>query len=183
MKRCSLLIFVAIALAACAGAAPPTPLASPVKTTAVSPVKMPVVSPLATPIVPTKPLDVVPATEPAGRVAVFPDTIIVYQREGGIAGKSEKWTIYPTGRIVSGDGSEWQVPAEQVALLFKLVEAPGFAQLNAKYPAAGACADCYTHTLTVYGQGEPQTVTFGEGPNLPAHVQQMLTEINKSITR
>jgi len=171
MKRCSLLIFVAIALAACAGAAQPSnsPLASPVRTPAVSPVE---------------PSGAVPTpTSSDGRVAVFPDTIIVYRREGGFVGKSEEWTIYPTGRIVSSDGAEWQVPPERVAPLFTLVESPSFKSLNKKYAPAGTCNDCYTHTLTVYGQGEPQTVTFVDGADLPAHVQQILPELNKAITR
>ena len=112
MKRCSLLIIVAIALAACAGAAP-APSTSPI-----SPVMTPALSPMATPIAPLEPSGMAP-TATSDRVATFPNTIIVYQREGGIAGQAEKWTIYPTGRIVSGDGTEWQVPAEQVAPLFR----------------------------------------------------------------
>jgi hypothetical protein len=39
------------------------------------------------------------------------------------------------------------------------------------------------YTLTVYGQGEPQTVTFVEGADLPAHLQQVVSEINTAITR
>ncbi|HTP07432.1 MAG TPA: hypothetical protein VMP08_04230 [Anaerolineae bacterium] len=182
MKRCGLLIIVAIALAACTGATPSpnTPPVSPVMTPAVSPLETPVLSPLATPV--TSPeLSATPTATASDRAATFPNTIIVVQREGGIAGTSDKWTIYPTGRIVSGDGTEWQVPAEQVAPLFKLVEAPGFANLNTQYPTAIPCADCYVYTLTVYGQGEPQTVTLGEGADLPARVQQILDEINKAI--
>jgi hypothetical protein len=118
------------------------------------------------------------ATE--GRVAVFPNTIIVYQREGGFAGRSEKWTFYPTGRIVAGDGTEWQVPAEQVKPLFDLAESPDFWNLNDSYPA-NACADCYVHTLTVYQKGETKTVTFVEDGDLPATLQQTLDEINKLI--
>ena len=157
MKRCSLFIIVAIALAACAGAAAPS-------------------------ITPPEPSRVAP-TAASGHVAVFPNTIIVYRRDGGFAGKSEKWTIYPTGRIVAGDGTEWQVPPEQVAPLFKLAEVPGFEGLNARYAPAGACNDCYTHTLTILGQGEPKTVTFVDGADLPASLQQMMSEVNKSITR
>jgi hypothetical protein len=180
MRRYSLLIIVVIALAACAGATtvPNTQPASPVMT----PASSPVLSPVATPIAPSDQSGAAP-TATSGRVAVFPETIIVYQREGGFAGTSDKWTIYPTGRIMGGDGTEWQVPPEQVAPLFKLVEAPGFASLNEKHAPAGTCNDCYTHTLTVYGQGEPQTVTFVEGAELPAPLQQMLGEINTSITR
>jgi hypothetical protein len=166
MKHCSLLIIVAITLAACAGAAPPPPLASP-GLASIAPPTLSGLTPTAT----------------AGRVAVFPNTLIVYQREGGFSGKSEKWTIYPTGRIVSDTGTAWQVPAEQVAPLFMLVEAPDFANLNAKYPVANACADCYVYTLMVYGQGEPKSVTYVEGAALPAHLQQVLSEINKAIAR
>jgi hypothetical protein len=157
MKRYCILTVVAIALAACAGTTAPStsPLASPVATPTVAP-------------------DPIPG---------FPNTSIVYRREGGFVGKSDEWTIYPTGRIVAGNGTEWQVPAEQVAPLFELVEAPGFGDLNEKYAPAGTCNDCYTHTLTVYGQGEPQSVTFVDGADWPAQLQQALAEINKSIAR
>lgn len=183
MKRYCLLIVVTIALAACASAVPPTSTPIPsVMTPAVSPVEIPAVSPVATPVAPPELSGVAP-TATSDRVATFPNTIIVYQREGGITGKAEKWTIYPTGRIVAGDGTEWQVPAEQVAPLFTLVESSGFKSLNAKYPVTSVCADCYVHTLTVYGQAEPQTVTFVDGADLPAHLQQVLSEIDKAIVR
>jgi hypothetical protein len=174
MKRCSFLIIVAIALAACAGAAPApgTPPASPVETAAVSPV--------ATPIAPPEPSGAAP-TATSDRVAVFPNTIIVFQREGGFAGRSDKWTIYPTGRIVAGDGTEWQVPAEQVKPLFDLVESAEFWDLSEKYPATGACADCYTYTLTVYQEGKTKTVTFTDAADLPPVLRQTLASINKSI--
>jgi hypothetical protein len=184
MKRCSLLIIVAIALAACAGAAPGpnTRPVSPVMSPAVSPVEIPAQSSVATPVPPPDQSGTSP-TSISGRVAVFPETIIVYQRDGGLAGMSGKWSIYQTGRIVAGDGTEWQVPAEQVAPLFKLVEAPGFASLNEKYAPAGACNDCYTHTLSVYGPGEPQSVTFVDGADLPPYLQQLMPELNKAIAR
>jgi len=159
MKRCSLLIIVAIALAACAGAA------SPSITPPVSPVMTPANSPVATPLA----------------VAGFSETSIVYQRAGGFAGTSDKWTIYPTGRIAAGDGTAWQVPPEKVAPLFKLVESPAFKELNAKYAPAGTCNDCYTHTLTVFGPGEPQRVTFVDGADLPPAIQQVLPELNAAI--
>jgi hypothetical protein len=174
MKRYGLLIILVISLAACA--APPT--SAPAATMNTSPLT--IQSPLPTAsIAPLEPAGVTPATTD-GRVAVFPAPIIVYQREGGITGKSEKWTIYPTGRIMAGDGTEWQVPAEQVKPLFDLVESPDFGKLNDSYPATGACDDCYTHTLTVYWQGEPKTVTFVESAVLPTSLQQMLGEINRS---
>jgi hypothetical protein len=175
MKHYGLLIIAAIALAACAGAASPasTPPASPLTTPAVSPVTTPTASPEPAAVSPT-------ATD--GRTAVFPNTIIVYQREGGIAGLSNEWTFYHTGRIVTGAGAEWQVPADQVEPLFDLAESSDFWNLNDNYSTA-TCADCYVHTLTVYQNGEVKTVTFDEGADLPDTLQQMLDEINKLIAR
>lgn len=154
MKRFWILIFVGVALAACAKAVGPStsPLVSPLVTSAPSPV-----------------------------ATVLPEIFIVYQREGGFAGTSDKWTIYPTGHIVAGDGTEWQVPAEQVAPLFELVESPAFGKLDEKYVPAGTCNDCYTYKLTVYGPGEPQSVTFVDGADIPPIVQQVLSELNTSV--
>jgi hypothetical protein len=157
MKRCGLLVLVMIVLAACAGAVTPStsPLASPAATSTVAP----------------------------DRTPASPDTFIVYQREGGFAGTSDKWTIYPSGRVVSDDGPEWQVPVEQVAPLLTLVESPGFKELNAKYVPLGVCNDCFTYTLTVYGQGDPQTVTFVDGADWPEPLQQASSAINEVIAR
>ena len=175
MKRCGLFIIVVIALTACAGAASPssTPPASPLQT--------PGASPAMTPIAPSEPSTAAP-TAPAGLAAVFPNTIIVYQREGGFASLSAKWTFYHTGRIVSGDGTERQVPAEQVKPLFDLAESSDFWHLNDNY-STSTCADCYVHTLTVYQNGEVKTVTFVEGSDPPDILQQMLDEINGLISR
>lgn len=166
MKRCSLLLIITVVLAACAGTT--TPAASPLA------------SPVVTPAAPPEQSGAT-ATPTSGRVAVFPETIIVYQRTGGFVGTSDQWTIYPTGRIVAGDGAEWQVSPEQVAPLFKLVESAEFDALNENYAPAGACDDCYTYTVTVYGQGEPQTVTFLDGGDWPAALQQLLPLLNTAV--
>lgn len=174
MKRFYLLALAASMLAACATSAPsgspavthPAPNLSPL-----SPLPSPMASSAPTP------------ARPNGRTAVFPNTIIVYHREGGFAGESREWTFYSTGRIVTGDGTEWQVPADQVKPLFDLAESPAFANLSDNYPAAGVCADCYAHTLTVFGPGKPQTVTFTDSADAPAQLQQILNEINRLIVR
>ncbi len=177
MKRSGLLIIVVIALAACAGAASPS--SAPPTSTMKAP--EPTVA-AATPVAPgaTAPSPIVTPTATDGRAAVFPNTIIVYQREGGLVGGSKKWTFYRTGRILTGDGAEWQVPADQIKPLFDLAEAPDYRNLSDSYPAA-ACADCYTHTLTVFQKGETKQVTFVEGNDLPANLRQMLDVINQLI--
>ncbi len=163
MKRNGLLMIFASALAACAGAA----------------------APLATP--PTTP----PLPTQAGRtptvapdpLPVSPDIFIVFQRAGGLLGASDKWTVYPSGRIVGGDGAVWQVPPDQIAPLFALVETPDFQALHAKYIPAGACNDCFTYTLTVHGQGDPQTIVFMDGAAWPPPLRQASSVLQEAVAR
>ena len=179
MKRHGVLLLIVSTLAACTTAAPPI---SPLRPQAVSPIATPIATPTATPTATTE--AALPAATPSdGRAAVYPNTIIVYQREGGFAGTSDKWTIYPTGRIVAADGAAWQVPAEQVEPLFASVQSSAFASLATAKPATKPCADCYTHTVTVFGPGAPQTVTFTDGTHLPAPLPQILAEVNRFVTR
>jgi len=183
MKRYGLLIVLAMALAACASGAPsagPAPSAPPTSTVNAPPTVLPA-TPTA-PIAPPEPAGVTP-TATDGRAAVFPNTIIVYQREGGLAGDSKQWTFYHTGRIVAGDGTEWQTSADQVKLLFSLAEAPAYWKLNDSYPVASTCADCIVHILTVYQGGKIKKTTITEGAILPEDLQQMLNEVDGLITR
>ncbi len=175
MKPYRLLLALTIMLAACASGVQPAP--SPIATPAYSPSATPATGGETGNSAPT-----VPAT-PDGRVAVFPNTIIVYQRQGGIAGLSQQWTFYPTGRVVAGDGTEWQLSPEQVKPLFSLAEDAAFQQLEDSYPAAATCADCITHTLTVYQDGQVKKVTFTDSASIPAYLQQMLNELDQLIAR
>lgn len=122
--------------------------------------------------------------EPDDRRAVFPNTIIVYQREGGLfPGSPQQWTIYHTGRIVAADGTEWQVPATEVRLLFDSVEASDFWGLEDNYAPAGECLDCLVHTLTVYREGEIKEITIVQGLlDLPESLGQVLDEIYSLIS-
>lgn len=180
MKHCGLLIILVIALAACASAAPPSS-APPTSTVKAPPPTVPPTTPTA-PIVSPEPSGVSP-TATDGRAAVFPNTIIVYQRQVGPTGDSKQWTFYHTGRIVAGDGTEWLTSADQVKLLFSLAEAPAYWNLTDSYPAAGTCADCIVHILTVYQGGKIKKTTITQGAILPADLQQMLNEVDTLITR
>lgn len=123
------------------------------------------------------------ATQTGGREAVFPNTIIVYQREGRFPDSPQKWTFYRGGRIVAGDGSEWQVPVESVAPLFEAVEAPAFQNLAGKYAPAGECLDCPVHTLTVYYQGKIKEVTVvRETPDVPEALRLVLDTIDSVLS-
>ncbi len=180
MKRFYVLALAAIVLAA---GAPSTPPGSPALTQPAP--NLSPLSPLPSPTVsgaPTQPVATTPA-EPTGRAAVYPNTSVVYQLEGGIAGESKKWTFYPTGRIVAWDGTEWQVPPDQVKRLFDLAESSDYWDLKNNYPLGDVCADCNVPSLTVFRKGEVKKVTFSGGAGLPAVLQQMMEEINKLTAR
>jgi hypothetical protein len=131
-------------------------------------------SPLSPLPAPTIPGD--ETAETGGRIAEFPNTIVVYQRDSG------KWTIYLTGRIVGGDGSEWMVPAEGVKPLFDAVEANAFWELEGVYGAAEECPDCTVHGLTVYREGQIKEVAVTEGAvELPPILDQTLEALKRLI--
>ena len=118
--------------------------------------------------------------EPGGREAVFPNTIIVYQLQGRPVGDWDKWTFYHTGRIVAGDGAEWQVAAEDVKELFDNVEAAEFWELDDAYAPAEECADCPVGTLTVFFEGEIKEIVVTEGAlDLPELLNRALDGIGK----
>lgn len=122
-------------------------------------------------------------SEPDDRKAVFPYTIIVYQREGRFPASPQQWTIYHTGRIVASDGTEWQVPPAKVESLFDLVEAPDFWQLDDNYAPAGECLDCLVDTLIVYREGEIKEITIIQGLlDLPENLGRALDEMYSLIS-
>lgn len=163
-----LMLVLVTTLVACGSAAAPeeTQVASPESPTPTALPAVETASPLPTATSPSAsspqsplPSPTVPGDETAetgGRIAEFPNTIVVYQRD------SLKWTIYITGRIVDGDGSAWMVPAEEVKPLFDAVEADAFWELEEVYGAAD-CPDCTLHRLTVYRAGQIKEVTVTEG--------------------
>jgi hypothetical protein len=117
-----------------------------------------------------------------GRVAEFPNTIVVYRREGRFPDSPQKWTFYHTGRLVDEDGNEWQLPAETVKPLFDFVESPDFSALDRSYTASGECLDCLQHVLTVYREGEVHEITFTEGvSDAPEELTWLLDEMETLV--
>lgn len=85
--------------------------------------------------------------------------VILYQRSGGFAGISEQWTIYPDGRIVSGDGQERKVSAEEVSALLIEIGALGFFDLRDSGGLPNTCADCFSHQITASSDGGLNQIT------------------------
>ncbi len=178
------ILMIASFLVACSPAAIPqeTLPASQQATGIPSPIDQPTESssPIATPPPESSVSD--GDAEPGGRQAVFPNTIIVYQWTGRSPGSPEKWTIYHTGRIVAGDGTEWQVTTRQVKELFDSVEAADFWELDDAYTPAEECADCPVETLTVFLDGEIKEIVVTEGAlDLPELLNRALDGIDKLV--
>ena len=103
----------------------------------------------------------------------------MYWREGRFPDSPQEWTFYHTGRIVAGDGSEWQIPEQDVKSLFQVAEGPDFWELGNKYTLAGECLDCFTQTLTVYYQGEIKEITVIQEPlDLPVSLRLVLDKVS-----
>jgi hypothetical protein len=134
---------------------------------------------VTTPVSPLSPAPTPAASAEPGRLAAFPNTIIVYQQKGDT---TRQWTIYRTGRILADDGTERMVPAAQVTPLFELVERLDFWQLGSAYTAGDECPTCPLEVLTVYRGGEVKEITaVGEHAGLPAVLQQALDEISRLV--
>ena len=178
------ILMIASFLVACSPAAIPqeTLPASQQATGIPSPIDQPTESssPIATPASEASATD--GDAEPGGREAVFPNTIIVYQLQGRPVGDWDKWTFYHTGRIVAGDGTEWQVTAEQVKELFDSVEAADFWELDDAYTPAEECPDCPVRTLIVFYDGEIKEIAVTEGAlDLPELLNRALDQMDKLV--
>lgn len=125
-----------------------------------------------------------PQAAPTKAPAVnFPEnSAIVYEVSGGIAGISEKWTIYLDGQVVSEEGSRRLVTTEQVTELLSQVEAKGFFELNDRYVPFDTCCDRFLYTISVQYNGKYHQVTMLEAtPDTPQSVWDILAAVQRLI--
>jgi len=116
-------------------------------------------------------------SESDDRRAVFPNTIIVYQKEKGDS--QQQWTIYHTGRVVAGDGTEGQAQSE-VKPLFDLVEASDFWELDREYAPDGECLDCLKQIVTIYYEGEIKEITILDtSTEIPQQLKDVLDMLDR----
>ncbi len=171
----------ALALVACnpsAGRpATPSPQATAGPQVTATPVAAAPATPQATSTATPRPT----ATALAGQATPAGDPTIVYQRSGGIAGRSERWTVDPSGRIV-GPAGERQVPAERVATLLAEIEAAGFFQLGDIYGRGSPCRDCFTVELTVRkGDTMKKVTAVLETQDTPAALRDVVGKVDKFV--
>jgi len=118
-------------------------------------------------------------SQPSGKLG---PAVIIYERSGGLAGVSERWSIYPDGRIMAGDGREWQVKPEQVKQLISDIEASGFFDLSGQYMPRNPCCDRFTYSLVVRSDDKVNSVTTMDAtPDVPANLGEVLGAVRSFI--
>ena len=171
MKRYALWVTLIFVLAGCAVVTAPTPGAAPT----LGVVRTSPVSPLA-PMSPLSPL-ALPQTSDG--------LVIVYERDGGIAGTHDVWRIYANGRVAAtskarGD-SQAQLPDSAVTDAVKRIVDGGFFKLQDSYLPANRGADRFTYKLTIIQEGTLKTVTTMDATEQPAALSSALDVVNGLI--
>jgi hypothetical protein len=114
------------------------------------------------------------------------EPVIVFERSGGFAGVTEKWSIYATGKIVNEKGEEKSVDSATVTALLATIQTAGFYDLKASTGPGGIsnCKDCFTYKLTVNGESKANTITAQEGAkDIPDAFWKVIQQINDLIAK
>lgn len=105
--------------------------------------------------------------------------IVVFERSGGLAGISEKFTFYADGRLELIDGSFQQLDASKVLSLARDIEGLGFFDLKDAYGVFSQCNDCFTYSLTVTSGERTKTITTKDGvTDVPQEFWTAVEKIN-----
>ncbi len=151
-------IVLGLALAACAPATLPTPIATSGPS--------PLVSPLEPPIGP-------------------PGISIVYHRSGGFAGTDDTWKISPDSTVAHQGqtaGTLEQLTTAQMAELTAAIRAANFMSLEDSYIPQNTCCDRYMYEITVTLGGQSKTVsTIDASPTAPNELTQLIDTLNRLL--
>ena len=112
------------------------------------------------------------------------EPVIVFQRSGGFAGKTEQWSFYAYGKITKDTGEELSVDPAQVTALLEAIQAAGFFGMKASSGIGkfSNCKDCYTYQLTVNSTEKANTITVQQGAkDVPEAFWTLINQINSLI--
>jgi hypothetical protein len=119
-----------------------------------------------------------PSPAPAGTPVGEFDMFIRYEKTGGFAGLSERWTVTREGQVISETGEEHSASPEQVEALAAELEALGFFELEDSYTPSGACNDCFNYTITVSRGEQVKTVAFVDSGEAPDRLYEVIARID-----
>ncbi len=155
-----------------------TPAGTVTAAMTVTPAVTPVEARTPTVTTPEAASSVAPAT---GAAATATQPVIVLERSGGFAGRTQTWTVYADGQVVSGQG-ERQVAPELVSQFVAGLSALGFFNLQDAYGQNTQCRDCYNYRLTVNSGGQTKTVSFVDNPaDMPLGLGEAMEQLNSLL--
>jgi hypothetical protein len=143
---------------------------------------------LTPPVSPISPL--APAAVPAltARPQVITDgAVIIYTREGGIAGTSDEWRIYDNGRVVINSKAKGPTQAElsegTIGNVLRRIADSNFFDLKDSYMPLNTCCDRFTYTLTIVHDGRIKTVRTIDGAEQPPALAEALAQVQELIQK
>lgn len=99
---------------------------------------------------------------------------IVYVRSGGLQGLTTTYRIYPDGKVELDGNAAGPLTPEQVTALVNTAKTAGFFDLTETAFMAPNCRDCFTYSLAITADGKTQQVTAQDAATLPAPVSTMI---------
>lgn len=109
------------------------------------------------------------------------ETVIIYEREGGIAGISQEWVIHLDGTIDAPGDQKLTVPPEDVQEIVEAGAESDISSLTSESSTPDACCDQFTYTITmVSGDKEWQLMTTDTAEQ-PEEVSELFIMIEALI--
>ena len=122
-----------------------------------------------------------PLTSPLRPTAPVADnTVIRYERSGGIAGRTSSWAIYASGRVVDGAGVETKADQAKLAALVTIARDPKTLALTS--PAGRGCPDCFKYTVSIQTPGANVSLVTYDGVTNPPELDALLLALAE-VTR
>ncbi len=112
---------------------------------------------------------------------VSTDIVITYQREGGIAGITQEWIIFPDGRIIGPGDQEMTVPPQDVIALLAKAAAVESSSLQKSYVPEDACCDLFIYTIIVKVGDQETMIRTSDGAEQPEQITSLLSDIENLI--
>lgn len=181
MRLILLICIFGVSLAACGAPAstalvptdtPPAATNAPT-VAAATVVPEPTVTPASTVVpVPTSTL----APSPVAATNPVTTTVAVLERSGGVAGKTETFTITSDGAVLVKGQVRTAADLGAVAALQQQIEASGiYAVAPGRYLPAAPCCDRFHYTLTLTKDGQQYQYITSEGADMPGPLAAVLS--------
>ena len=108
------------------------------------------------------------------------DTLIRYERSGGIAGRLSSWTIHASGRMVDNAGVETKADPAKLSTLLAIARNPKTLALTS--PPGRGCPDCFNYAVTIQTQGITVNLVTHDSVSNPPELDALLLALAE-VTR